>query len=142
MPHASRPKWWERRRILWPLAAMVTLTGSLVVAVLRSGASYVVVYNNTGRPIGEMTITACGQEGRFKDVADSESVRFTLTPQGSKSDIAVATNGAALWRGEYIEPAGGFHAFVHLRRDGQVDAATSTSWWQGFLTSDAASAEP
>lgn len=135
----SRPDWWQRRRVVWPLTATLLLTAAALIALARSDASRVVVYNETGSAIPDLTITTCGQSRSFRDIDEGESVRIKLAPTGSESDIAIATNGVPLWRGDYIEPRGGYRAIVHLRRDGEVEATTTLSWWQGLLGTRASS---
>lgn len=129
----SHPEWWRLRRVLWPLGAFALLTLALAIAVSRSGDSRVVVYNETGRVIHELAVSACGQSQTFQDVRHHESVRLSIRPQGEASDLAITTNGVVAWRGEYLEPRGGYRAIVHLRRDGQVEVSTTISWWQQFL---------
>ena len=121
---------WQRRRVVWPAVALVILATALAVAAMRSGASRVLVYNETGASIAELGITACGQSQLFRNVADASSVRFKLAPTGRESDLAVVTNGTVMWHGEYLEPRGGYLAVVRLRRDGQVECRISVSWWQ------------
>ena len=123
---------WRRRRLLWPAAAVVLLLGALLIALANSRTSQVVIYNETGENVGELTVTACGQSRVFHDLRDRDSVHFALDPTGSESELALFTNAAApaLWHGDYIEPRGGYRAVVRLRRDGEVECRTSVSWWQ------------
>jgi len=133
MRNDSERKWWKRRRVLWPLGALLLLGMAAGLAVARSKASRVMVYNETGDSIARLTISAAGQAHTFRDVGDRESVRFQLSRTGGPSDIAIATNGVAMWRGDYIEPGGGYRAIVRLRRDGQVECTATICWWQGLL---------
>ncbi len=125
--------WWKLRRVRWPLLGLLTLGLAAGVALSRSRASLVIVYNATGSAIPELTISACSQSRAFHEVGDRESVHLKLAPRGGESDITVATNGVALWRGEYIEPAGGYRVTVRLRGDGQVETSSTISWWQTWL---------
>lgn len=117
------------------LAITLLLGAALTTAVVRSRASLVIVYNDSGEAFGELTISACGQTQSFHEVAYRESVVLRLTTSGSASDIGVATNGVTMWRGEYIEPQGAYRSIVRLRSDGQVESSTSISWWQDCLNS-------
>ena len=125
--------WWKRRRVWWPLTALLTLSVCVGLGIAYSGVSRVVVYNQTGASIAQLTISAGRQAGSFRDVGDRESVRFALSEAGEASDIVIATNGFEMWRGDYIEPRGGYRAVVRLRRDGQAECITTISWWQGLL---------
>ena len=133
MRNDSSLDWWKRRRVQWPLGALLVLGVAAGLAISRSNASRIVVYNETGHPLEALSITACGQSRTFHDLGERESVRLKLAANGGASDIAIATNGIAMWRGDYIEPRGGYHAIVRLRRDGQVESTTITSWWQTLL---------
>lgn len=133
MPTNSPRKWWTHRRVQWPFGAFLFLAVVAGVSLVRSNVSSVVVYNETGATIADLTLRACGQSQTFHDVADQESVRLKLKRDGSESDIAISTSGAQVWRGEYIEPRGGYRIVVRLRRDGQTQSTTTISWWQQFL---------
>ncbi len=124
--------WWRRRRIWWPLAAGALMTAALVVAVGRSGESRVMICNETGATIPDLTVTVCGQQATFTSLEDGGSARFTLQPTGGESEIALFTNGVStpFWHGDYVEPSGGYRAIVHLQRNGEVVCHTSLSWWQ------------
>ena len=121
------------RRVLYPAVALLTITLATTVAIVRSAASRVVVYNETGGVLDELTVTACGQTQSFRSVHERESVRLKLQPGGEASEITVSTNGAIMWHGDFVEPRGGYRAFVHLRRDGQVECNTTISVWQKLL---------
>ena len=133
MRNDSRPDWWRLRRVRWPIAVTLLLAVAAAIAVVRARASRVVVYNDTGAAITDLTITACGQSQTFREVGERDSIRLTLARTGSESDIAIATNGVPLWRGDYIEPRGGYRATVRLRADGQVECSTTISCWQAWL---------
>lgn len=130
----SKRKWWQLRRVQWPLGALLMLGGAAGLAIARSNSSRVVVYNETGGSIAELVVSACGQSQVFQDVGERESVRLKLATTGNESDIAIATNGVAMWRGDYLEPRGGYRAIVRLRRDGQVESTTTVSSWQRLFS--------
>lgn len=130
MRNASRIDWWKLRRVQWPLGVLLVLGVAAGLAVARSSVSRVVVYNETGGSIAELAVSACGQSITFHGVAEGESVRLKLTASGGESDIAIATNGLAMWRGDYLEARGGYRAIVRLRRDGLVESSTTVSWWK------------
>ena len=110
MRNASGIDWWKLRRVQWPLGMLLVLVVAAGLAVARSNASRVVVYNETGGSITELAVSACGQSKTFQDVGERESVRLKLTAAGGESDIAIATNGLAMWRGDYLEARGGYRA--------------------------------
>lgn len=130
MPTNSPRKWWAYRRVQWPLGAFLFLVVVAGASFVRSNVSSVVVYNETGATITNLTLSACGQSRTFHDVADQESVRLKLQRDGSESDVAISSSGAPLWRGEYIEPRGGYRVVVRLRREGQTQSRATISWWQ------------
>jgi len=117
----------------------LVLTAAAGYAIFDSQASRVVVYNETGRPIAELMVSACRQSQVFHDVSNRESVHLTLAGTGGESDIAIAINGVTQWRGEYVEARGGYRATVRLRRDGEIESSTTLSWWQNLLDHPAAS---
>ena len=57
-------------------------------------------------------------------------MRFSLAASGGESEIALATNGVAAWRGEFIEPRGGYRAILHLQSGGAVESLVTGSWWR------------
>jgi len=133
MQPALESKWWKRRRVQWPLGTLLALGAAAGLAIARSNVSRVMVYNETGASIASLTIAACGQSRTFRDVGDGDSVRLNLDSTGGESEIAVATNGLTAWRGEFIEPRGGYRAILRFRRDGEVDSLVTISWWQNSL---------
>lgn len=130
--------WWRRRRIWLPTLALVMLAGSLTITWIRSDLSRIVVYNETMRPLSGLRITACGQSQNFEEVAEGESVRFTLEKRGAPSDVKLATNGIEFWHGDYVE-SHGYRTFVHLLRTGDVESSSGISWIRRpfFIPSDA-----
>ena len=126
----TRPFWF------WPVIALLVLLALFAAGVISSRTSWVAVCNNTGAPIPRLTVSACGQSRTFLDIDDKNSVILRLDPTGSASEVAVFLAGEKpLWRGDYIEPAGGYHAIVRLGRNGEVDCSVSLSWWQHILES-------
>ena len=124
----------------WPLGVVLLLSLAVAVAMTSARFSRVMVYNDTGTTLTELTITACGQSQTFREVNDRESVRLKLAGTGGESDVTVSTNGVLMWRGEFIEPLGGCRVTVRLRADGQVETATSISWWQKLGSQPSATA--
>jgi hypothetical protein len=123
---------WLRKRILLPLLSSLLLAASLTVAVIRSGTSTVVVYNNTGAPLPPLRIEACGQARLFPALAEKESVRMRLDTTGSESEVKLelATEPAWRWSGGFVEPRGGYRLTVRLYPDGQVETDTQLSIWR------------
>jgi hypothetical protein len=125
-----RPFWF------WPAVALLALAGLFAAGIISSRTSWVAVCNNTGVPIPQLTVSACGQSRTFRDIGDKGSVILRLDPAGSASEVAVFLYGdKPLWRGDYIEPAGGYHAIVRLGRNGDIECSVSISWWQHVLES-------
>ena len=119
--------------MLWPLGSLALICMAAGIGILYSGASRVVVYNETDASLSRVTVTACGTSQTFRDVQDRESVGLVLRRGVGASDIAVATNGVEMWRGDYIEPRGGYRVVVRLRADGQVECTSTISGWQSLL---------
>ena len=117
--------WWKRRRFWWPLAALAVLGAVASLAILRLNCSRIVVCNDTGETIDELTVAACGQSRTFHGVEDGSSVRFKLSQQGAESEISVSVAGVERWKGDYIEPRGGYFAIVRMRRGGEIDCRDS-----------------
>jgi hypothetical protein len=132
----NRIDWWRLRFVQWPLIAVVLLLVAASLAFARSRVSKVIVYNDTGAAIAELTISACGQSRTFRDVGERDSVRLKLASAGSASELVLATNGVPAWRGEYIEPTGGYRAVVRLRAGGQTTCSTWISCWQRWFSSN------
>ena len=135
MQTISKIDWWQRRRVRWPLAAILLLGVTTTYALVVSNTSRVMVCNLTGENISELTVTACGQSQTFYHVEEDESVRLKLKATGTRSEISVTTNDVAMWHGEYIEPRGGYRTIVKLGRDGHVEAVTTISWWRTLMDS-------
>ncbi|MEI7730754.1 MAG: hypothetical protein WCO56_14365 [Verrucomicrobiota bacterium] len=133
MPRTFETPYWKRRRVLWSVGSLLLLGGVATVATLRSRTALIVVYNDTGANLAELTISACGQSQTHRDVGDHESVLMKLKPANTESDIAVFTNGTVMWRGDYVEPRRASRSVVRLQRDGQVECFTTGSWWQDYL---------
>jgi len=119
--------------VLWPLGSLALICMAAGIGILYSGASRVVVYNETDASLSRVTVTACGTSQTFRDVQDRESVGLVLRRGVGASDVAVATNGVEMWRGDYIEPRGGYRVVVRLRADGQVECTSTISGWQSLL---------
>jgi hypothetical protein len=134
MKTASRP-WWKKRRVLWPLVTFFLLTATLVVALIRAGSSQIIIYNDTGEPLGPLIVRACGQEATFPPIADETSVRLRLRNRGSESGVSLAlpSNPDWRWEGGYVEPSGGYLVFIHIRRGLEVEIDTQLSFWQQLL---------
>jgi hypothetical protein len=119
--------------VQWAAAALLSLALAAGVAILGADASRVVVYNDSGDDLQELTVSACGQSRTFHNVGQRSSVWFILDANGDVTDISIATNGVAMWRGDSVEPRGGYCTSVHLRRSGQIDSFTTISSWYRLL---------
>ncbi len=127
----SRP-WWLRKRIMLPLVLLISSVIAIPIAYVNSDTSMIVIYNETGNPLPPLLIRACDQTRTFSGIADTESVRMTLKPDGSESAIhlELATDPAWHWDGELIRPHGGYRVIIRLLADGQVEAFDQISWWR------------
>lgn len=131
---AFRP-WWLRKRILFPLAL---LAGGLVaglVAFVSTDASTIVIYNETGQALPPLFVRVCGQTRTFATLADGESVRVQLTPEGVASVIhlELGTEPPWQWDGDLIKPDGGYRVTIRLWPGNQVEAYTDISWLRRVL---------
>lgn len=134
MKTAIRP-WWRKRRILLPLLTVLSLVIAFILAASRSDQSQVVIYNESGAPLGPLTVTACGQQKLFPRVADDTSVRMRLEAIGSASSVELSLPAYPPWRwdGGYLEPRGGYLVFIHIRPNLEVELHTQISLWQRVL---------
>lgn len=123
----TRP-WWRRRRFLWPLATLALGTVLLWWAFLRAEKTRIVIYNESGAPLGELKVTACQQSRTFHALPENEAVRFSLEPRGGDSDIALAIDGLPVWAGDYVEPE---HCtvLIHIREKNEIQCETHLSSW-------------
>ena len=130
-PIPLRP-WWLRKRILFPLVLLVGIGITGLIAFVNSDASTIVIYNETDNPLPPLLVGACGQMRTFPPLADQESVRFALKPDGAESAIhlELATDPPWKWDGELIRPHGGHRVTIRLLPDGQVEAFDQISWWR------------
>ena len=130
-PIPLRP-WWLRKRILFPLILLVGIGVTGLIAFMNSDASTIVIYNETDNPLPPLLVGACGQMRTFPPLADQESVRFALKPDGAESAIhlELATDPPWKWDGELIRPHGGHRVTIRLLPDGQVEAFDQVSWWR------------
>lgn len=133
MRNGSCLRWWARRRIRWALGSVLLLAAATLLALGRSSVSHIVLYNNTGQEIAELTVSACECSRTFRALQEGESVRLPLAPGRPDGDIIISTNGVACWRGGYTEPGAGERTTVHLLREGGVEIIRSTSCWLELL---------
>lgn len=119
----------------WPLLAVALVATSFVVAVVVADASLVLVYNETGDLLPEISVSVGSCSKRFRQFASRESICLRLAPRGDAGEISLLAGGACLWRGGYLEPRGGWRAIVRLRRDGQTEFTLTTSPWRQWLGS-------
>lgn len=126
------PPRWLRKRILFPLGFVVGIIGTSLIAFMNSDASTIVIYNETNNPLPPLLVGACGQTRTFPALADQESVRFALKPDGAEGPIhlELAADPPWKWDGELIRPHGGHRVTMRLLPDGQVEAFDQVSWWR------------
>lgn len=121
---AEKPRpWWRKKRVLLPALFLVVAVAAMLVAVLGSSRSQVILYNDTGGELANITIEACGQSDHLAHLDDGESHRFSLKPGAPPSDIALVIDGDApiRWRDGFMEAQGGYTTFLHVRRGGVVE---------------------
>lgn len=132
MPTTFHKPLWRQPHILWPIAALIFLSATAGLALIRAGASRIMVVNETGRSLSALTIKACGTTRTFAELQADESIRIKLARSGLASEILLATNGVVLWRGEYVDPHSGQRILLRLLPDGLVESGTTTSCWNQF----------
>lgn len=128
----DRP-WWRMRRILLPFVTFALLLVALVIAVVRSGQSQIVIYNESHSALGPLTVSACGQRSVFSRLDDDTSVRVRLDDSGGASGVELSLPGGWTWAEGYIEPRGGYLVFIHIRPQMEVEMHTQISLWQRLL---------
>ncbi|MEI6074106.1 MAG: hypothetical protein WCS94_00945 [Verrucomicrobiota bacterium] len=135
MNQNERRPLWLRKRMLLPLIFLLGIVCAIAMAVARSDTCKIIIYNETGKPIGAIKITACGQETVLMDLNEDESFRWKLARTGTPGKIAIETASEPPWRwqGGYIEPHGGYRVILHLCPDGEVETQTQISVWQRLL---------
>lgn len=121
-----------RKRLVLPVLSLMLITMAGLAGFVSSDRSRIVIYNETGNPIGALKVEACGQSIVFRNLADEGSVRWDLAARGSESDIALETavEPAWRWRGGYVEPRGGYRITLRVWPDGQVEEDSQISVWQ------------
>lgn len=128
-------RWWTRKRVLVPAAALLALVTTLWAAWLRSGTTRVVVYNETGTNWPVLLVTAGGKAGRFSQVADEASVRLNLRGATQTTEIVLyidSTNEPA-WKGGVVDPTVGERHILRVQRSGDVELSTISSFIHGLF---------
>ncbi len=121
------PDWWRRRRVWLPLIAISMIVASGVIAWVRAGTTRIMIYNDTGQTLSALRVAACGQQRTFDEIADGESVRFSLDATGAATEARLFTNGVEFWHGDYVEPRN-YRLSVHLTRTGDIEVSSAISW--------------
>jgi len=123
---------WLRKRVLFPVAFLLGLLLAAIIAMIRSDASTIVVYNETGNPLPPLLLQACNQSKSFTHLDDQQSVRWRLQPEGLPSAIHLEVAATPLWTwdGDTIQPRGGYRVTIRLQTGNQVEAYTDYSWWR------------
>lgn len=131
---SSKPLW-RRKRILWPLFLLVALVAAGGIAIVRSRDTRIILYNQTGAPLGPVRLRACGQSITVLQLEDEASYRWRLEPHGGESEIVIeaATKPPLEWRGGYVEPRGGYRVTLRIWPDNQVEDHTQISVWQRWI---------
>jgi len=127
---------WLRKRVVFPVAFIVGILVAAVIAIIRSDASTIVVYNETGAPLPPLLIQACNQTKTFTHLDDQQSVRWRLKPEGLPGAIhlEVAATPLWVWDGDTIHTHGGYRVTIRLQTGNQVEAYTDYSWWRRILS--------
>jgi hypothetical protein len=123
---------WLRKRVVFPGAFIIGILVAAVIAMIRSDASTIVVYNETGAPLPPLLIQACNQTKTFTHLDDQQSVRWRLKPEGLPGPIhlEVAATPLWVWDGDTIQPQGGYRVTIRLQTGNQVESYIDYSWWR------------
>ena len=135
MKHNLSRRWWNRKRILFPLTLLVALAVTSLIAYVRADASTIVIYNETGYPLPPLLVRACGQTRTFAALANRESVRIHLKSGGSESAVHLELGNRPPWQwdGPLIKTHGGYRVSIRLWPNHQVEAYTAVSWWSSIF---------
>lgn len=135
MNQKSLRPWWLRKRILFPIALLVSVAVTGLIAFENSDASVIMIYNETGHPLSPLLVRACDQTRTFAALADRESIRIALAPHGTASTVhlELGTEPSWRWDGPLVKPHGGGRVTIRLLPGGQAEAFEDISWWQQML---------
>jgi hypothetical protein len=127
--------WYRRKRVLLPCVSLVALVLVSAIALVRSDASLIMVFNETGAPLAAIHLTACGQSANFPALPEDASIRWKLEKHGEPSELGleVASEPPVRWQGGYVEPSGGHRVTLRIWPDGQVEEHRQISFWQRLL---------
>jgi len=132
----DRPRpWWLRKRLWLPALALLISAGTLTVAILRSDTSRIMVYNETGAPLGALRLAACGQAVVVPGLGEEESYRWGLAHTGQAGEITIeaASDPPWRWQGGFVEPQRGYRITLRLWPEGEVEVHTQISIWQRLV---------
>jgi len=123
---------WLRKRVVFPMAFIVGMLVTAVIAMIGSDASTIVVYNETGAPLPPLLLEACNQTKTFTHLDDQQSIRWRLKPEGLPGPIhlEVATTPLWVWDGDTIQSQGGCRVTIRLETGNQVESYIDYSWWR------------
>ena len=123
------------RRILLSAAVacgfLLACAVAIAVAVTRSNASGIIVYNESGVPIRTLSVTAGSQRFALSSLQDQESVRLRLQLRGG-GPVALRISGDRdwEWHGPELPATGGYILIVHIRRGLEVEEQMQIAFWQ------------
>ncbi|MEI7533288.1 MAG: hypothetical protein WCK57_02885 [Verrucomicrobiae bacterium] len=135
MNQNERRPLWLCKRFLLPLIFLLGVAVALAVAVSKSDTCKIIIYNETGKIISALKITACGQETALRDLTEEESFRWKLAKNGAPGEITLETaaNPPWRWHGGYIKTHGGYRIILKLEPDGEVEVQSQISVWQRWF---------
>lgn len=133
-PKHLRP-WWLKKRVVFSVAFPVLVLIAALVAYRNADISNIVVYDETGRALPPLLISACGQTRTFTQIDDQNSICFSLQPSGDRTPVHLELAGDPpwTWDGPSITPTGGETVTIRLWPNHQVENYVSVSWWRDLF---------
>lgn len=128
----TRDRWWKHKRAWIPGLALLVLVATGWVTWVRSGATRVVVYNETGTNWPVLVVMAGGKAGQFRNVPDETSVRLNLKGATETTEILlfIDSTNAPAWKGGVVDPTVGERHIVRVLRTGDVEVSSVGSFVQ------------
>ena len=137
----KRRPWYLRKRLVLPIVALAFTAFVAWYSFVTSNDTKLIVYNESGEPVRNVELFACGQRFNVAELDHEESMRFELEPEGEAGDATLAVLGTTNWNsaGNFVEPTGGYRVFYKLLPGGYVEVRTYRSWFQTYVMGKRAS---
>jgi hypothetical protein len=132
-----KPKpWWLRKRLLLPIGVLVAFGLILVLTYIRSDTAKIIVYNDSGRDLGRMILSACGQQFEIPALAHDQSYRLRLSNRGTEGEVELRVVETTNWnfKGGYVEPTGGYRVRLRLTNTNVVEYQQQISFFHKTFT--------